>query len=148
MVANTPTDERSGKAESLTVRAIDHVNLRIPLDDTNAAVRFYSDILGFNLENRDRYEAGQKSFFSIRLANESVIHFRPVEDFEPPTEHNFDHVALLIEESIESVKALLAAHDIDVEREGKPLGATGTAPAIYVRDPFGYLLEIKERGDD
>lgn len=146
MTPNTPTDERSGKTSSLTVRAIDHVNLRIPLDEIDTAIRFYGEILGFDLENRDRYETGQKSFFSIRLADESVIHLRPVDDFEPPTEHNFDHVALLIEESIEDVQSLLAAHDIAIEREGKPLGATGTAPAIYVRDPFGYLLEIKERG--
>jgi hypothetical protein len=28
---------------------------------------------------------------------------------------------------------------------GSPLGATGEAPAVYIRDPFGYRVELKAR---
>ena len=132
----------------MNVQAIDHVNLKIPKTGIDAAIAFYHDILEFDVENRDLYEAGEKGFFSIRLADESVIHLRPITEFEAPTGGSFDHVALRIEESIDDIKAQFTAHDIDIERESNPLGATGTAPAIYVRDPFGYLLEIKETGDD
>lgn len=128
----------------MKVQAIDHVNLKIPEDEIDAVITFYHDVLGFDVENRDLYEAGRKSFFSIRLADESVIHFRPTTEFEAPTGDSFDHVALRIEESIDDIKAQFSAHDIDIERESTPLGATGTAPAIYVRDPSGYLIEIKE----
>ena len=130
----------------MNVQAIDHLNLKIPEDEIDTVIAFYHDILGFDIENRDLYEAGEKGFFSIRLANENVIHLRPTTEFEAPTGGSFDHVALRIKESIDDIKAQFTAHDI--ERESNPLGATGTAPAIYVRDPSGYLLEIKETGDD
>jgi catechol 2,3-dioxygenase-like lactoylglutathione lyase family enzyme len=129
-------------------QAIDHINLKIPEDEIDTVITFYHDVLGFDIENRDLYEAGRKSFFSIRLADDSVIHLRPTTEFEAPTGDSFDHVAFRIEESIDDIKAQFTGHDIDIERESKPLGATGTAPAIYVRDPSGYLLEIKETGDN
>ncbi|WP_231189593.1 VOC family protein [Haladaptatus sp. DYF46] len=132
----------------MNVHAIDHVNLKIPKNGIDATTTFYHDVLEFDVENRDRYEAGEKGFFSIRLTDESVIHLRPVTDFKPPSGNSFDHVAFHIEGSIDDIKARLTAHDIDIERESNPLGATGTAPAIYVRDPSGYLLEIKETGDN
>lgn len=140
MAPNDSTPEQL----SVTVQTIDHVNLKIPANGIETAIAFYRDIFGFKVENLDLYESGQKSFFSIRLANENVIHFRPVEDFEPPSGNNFDHTAILIEESIDDVKDLLSSNSIDIENESNPLGATGTAPAVYVKDPFGYLLEIKE----
>lgn len=128
----------------MNVKAIDHVNLRIPVDDLSAAVQFYGDALGFEAENLDLYERGEKSFFSFRLSETSVIHVRPVDDFEPPSGHNYDHVALLVEESISEVKDRLVDAVVEIESELEPLGATGVAPAVYVRDPFGYLIEIKE----
>ncbi|MFC6964562.1 VOC family protein [Halocatena marina] len=63
------------------------------------------------------------------------------------TGNSFDHVALHDEESTDDIKARFTAHDIDLERESNPFGATDTAPVIYVRDPSGYLLEIKETGE-
>ncbi len=132
----------------MNVQAIDHVNLNIPEDGIDAVITFYHDILGFDIENRDLYEAGQRSFFSVRLADGSVLHLRPTLEFESPTGDSFDHVALRIEESIDDIKARFTSHDIDIEQESNPLGATGTAPAIYVRDPSGYLLEIKETGNN
>ena len=132
----------------MNIQAIDHVNLKIPEGGMDTVITFYHDVLGLDIENRDLYEAGKKSFFSIRLADESVIHLRPVTDFEVPTGDSFDHVALRIEESIDDIKERFTANDIDIERESIPLGATGTAPAIYVRDPSGYLLEIKEAEDN
>jgi hypothetical protein len=32
----------------------------------------------------------------------------------------------------------------EVLRQSTPLGTQGRAPAIYVQDPFGYVIEIKE----
>lgn len=128
----------------MNVQAIDHVNLRIPEDRIDAAIEFYNGILGFEMENRVLFESGEKSFFSFRLTDTSVVHVRPVDDFERPSGHSYDHVALLVNESVKDVKRQLVNAGVEIERGLEPLGATGVAPAVYVKDPFGYLIEIKE----
>lgn len=128
-------------------RAIDHVNLRIPEEGVAAALEFYRDVLGFEPENLDAYRAGDRRSFSVRLGPSAVIHFRPVDSFDEPIGENFDHVAIVVEATVAEVTAQLGEADIEIEREGSPLGATGRHPAVYVRDPFGYLLELKQARD-
>lgn len=127
------------------VRTIDHVNLRIPADGLADARDFYADALGFELAGVDRFEAGEKPFFDVRLAPEHVIHLWPTDEFDAPGATNYDHVALVVDEDIESVRETLDDAGVAVERElDSPLGATGEAGAVYVRDPFGYRVELKE----
>jgi catechol 2,3-dioxygenase-like lactoylglutathione lyase family enzyme len=129
----------------VNVRTIDHLNLRIPADGVADALAFYRDALGFGVEGLDRYEAGDKPFFDVRLAPAHVLHLWPTDEFDAPEATNYDHVALVVEEGIDAVEATLADADVDVERRLEaPLGATGEAPAVYVRDPFGYRVELKE----
>ena len=129
----------------MDVRTIDHVNLRISADGLADARAFYADGLGFELEGVDRFEAGEKPFFDVRLAPEHVIHLWPTDEFDPPTATNYDHVALVVEADVETTTAALADAGIEVERTlDGPLGATGEAGAVYVRDPFGYRVELKE----
>jgi len=127
----------------MEVSAIDHVNIRIPADGVDEAVAFYRDGLGFEPENLDRYRDGERTLFSVRLNEESIIHIRPVESFTPPDGEGFDHFAIVVNDPIEAVRDRLDDADIPIERDGNPLGATGRAPAVYVRDPFGYLIELK-----
>lgn len=127
----------------MDVEAIDHVNLHIPEDGVDEAVRFYGDAMGFDIENMDLYEAGEKPFFSVRLAPTHVVHVQPDAEFEPPTASNYDHLALTVADDVESLRADLDAAGVEVDRELEPLGATGTNPAVYVTDPFGYTLELK-----
>lgn len=124
---------------------IDHVNLRVPADGADDAREFYGERLGFGIEDGP-YEAGEKPFFDVRLAPAAVLHLWPTEEFEPPTATNYNHVAVVVEESIEAVEAELDAAGVEVEKSlDAPLGATGEAPAVYVRDPFGYRVELKAR---
>jgi catechol 2,3-dioxygenase-like lactoylglutathione lyase family enzyme len=127
----------------MDVAAIDHVNLTIPADGVERAVEFYGSTLGFDVENRDLYEADEKPFVPVRLAPDAVIHLAPDEAFEPPSGSGFDHVALVLEASITEIRLWLDAAGVEIERSLEPLGATGTAPAVYVRDPFGYVIELK-----
>jgi len=125
-------------------RHLDHANLTIPADRVDDAVAFYRDALGFELEDLDAYRAGDRPIFSVRLSATSLLHVSPSESFEPPRETNFDHVAIVVEESIDAIERELTDAGIEIEREPRALkGATGTAPAVYVRDPFGYRVEIK-----
>lgn len=131
----------------MDVEAIDHVNLRIPKEGgLQRATEFYVDVLGFTVEGLDKYP-DEKPFFSVRLSEGSVIHLWPTDEFEEPhRRENYDHVAIRLAEDIEDVKARLDAGDVAVEQELEPLGATGVAPAVYVRDPFGYRVELKASG--
>ena len=129
----------------MNVRTIDHVTLRIPADGLADARRFYADGLGLSLEGVDRFEAGDKPFFDVRLAPEHVIHLWPTEEFDPPGATNYDHVALVVEEDVETLQSALGDAGIEIEQElHDALGATGEADAVYVRDPFGYRVELKE----
>lgn len=123
---------------------LDHVNLTIPDDGVDEAVTFYRDTLGFELEDLEAFRAGERPIFSIRLSPTSLIHVGTSDSFEPPAERNFDHVAIVVEESIDAIETELDEAGVEIERAARELkGATGTAPAVYVRDPFGYRIEIK-----
>ena len=122
---------------------LDHVTIRVPEDRIDEVVAFYGDTLGFGIEDLDAYRAGERPIFAVRLSETSIVHVRPSETFERPTDGNYDHFAVVVEASIDEVKATLDAAGVPVERELTPTGATGTAPAVYVRDPFGYQVELK-----
>jgi len=129
----------------MRARHIDHVNLRIPADGVDDAREFYGEDLGFGIEDA-LYAADEKPFFDVRLSATAVIHLWPTEEFEPPTATNYDHVAVVVEESAETIEAELAEAGVEVEKTlDSPLGATGEAGAVYVRDPFGYRVELKAR---
>ncbi|WP_254533108.1 VOC family protein [Natrinema gelatinilyticum] len=123
--------------------SIDHVNIRIPSSRVDEAIEFYRDGLGFEPENLDAYRDGDRTIFSFRLSDRCLVHVRPVESFTPPDGNGFDHFAIVVDEPIDEVEQRLSDANIEIERVGNPLGATGRAPAVYVRDPFGYLIEIK-----
>ncbi|MFB6085228.1 MAG: VOC family protein [Halodesulfurarchaeum sp.] len=125
--------------------ALDHLNLKIPPDGRDRALEFYEDILGFEPDRLEEFSSGEISFFAIRLTGETVLHLWPDPEFERPSGRNYDHVSIHLEESIESIRATLADAGVEVEDDREVLGAGGTARAVYVRDPFGYLVELKAR---
>ncbi|MFB6096350.1 MAG: VOC family protein [Haloferacaceae archaeon] len=126
-------------------RHIDHVNLQIPADGAAAARDFYGETLGFGIEDT-LYEAGEKSFFDVRLSATAVIHLWPSEAFEPPSGTNFNHVCVVVEEDQAEVVQRLEADGVEIDKQSdSPRGATGEAPSVYVTDPFGYQLELKTR---
>lgn len=128
----------------MNVTAIDHVNFRIPEDGIETALKFYTDRLGFQIEGLDAFRSGDQSFFDVRLAPAHVLHLWPTDAFDPPEGTNFDHVALLVEESIDELETTLNEADVEIiNRLNAPLGATGHAPAVYLKDPFGYQIELK-----
>lgn len=129
--------------------SIDHVNIQIPRDQIDEAVDFYREGLGFATENLEAYREGDRPLFSFRLSETSVIHVRPINpgEFEPPARTNYDHFAIVLDADIDEIRGVLDDADIDVRRSSTPLGATGRNPAVYVDDPFGYVMELKARRD-
>lgn len=131
--------------QHVNARHIDHVNLRIPAKSVDISKTFYGEKLGFGIEDT-LYEAGKKPFFDARLSSTAVIHLWPSDDFEAPTSTNFNHVCIVVEEAIEAIKSCLNDAGVEIDDElDSPRGATGEAPSVYVIDPFGYRIELKER---
>ena len=129
----------------MDARAIDHATLHVPADGLADAAAFYRDALGFDLEGVERFEADETPFFDVRLTSEHLLHLWPTEEFTEPDGTGYDHLALVVEGNIDGIEAPLADAGIEVERRlENPLGATGRAPAVYVRDPFGYRVELKQ----
>jgi catechol 2,3-dioxygenase-like lactoylglutathione lyase family enzyme len=134
--------------------AMDHVNLRYPEGELETALEFYCEKLGFEAELVGYDEDGEPyvdhpSHFSIRFGDNCLVHMTPESDptiinrYQDASRTGFDHVSLLFDEPIEEIKARLEAADVEIHREFEPSGATGTAPAVFVLDPFGYMLELK-----
>jgi catechol 2,3-dioxygenase-like lactoylglutathione lyase family enzyme len=133
----------------MELTAIDHLNLRIPEDGPESAVEFYGGRLGLEIEGPGEFETAEKPFFDARIAPESVVHRWPTASFvEPTTDENYDHVAFYVDAGIETLVEELERVGVGIERRNDaPRGARGTAPAVYVRDPFGYRVELKTRED-
>lgn len=138
--------------------AIDHVNFRFPEDRLEEMVEFYCGALGFEPELLGRDEDGEPfvdhpSHFSVRIADGCLIHLTPSADpdvvnrYTDEARTGFDHVSIVVDEPIEEVRRRLEAADVEVHRDFEPGGATGVAPAVFVVDPAGYMLELKEDPD-
>lgn len=122
---------------------IDHVNIRVPEDMVEEALTFYRDVLGLETMRLEEYKSGKRTSFFFRISGESVINIRPKKSFKRPTGKNFDHFCIVVNDEIGEVKSTLEENGIEIIREGNPLGAKDRSSGIYVKDPFGYKIEIK-----
>jgi catechol 2,3-dioxygenase-like lactoylglutathione lyase family enzyme len=140
-------DSTDRPAEPLAeVADLDHVALSVA--DLEASLRFYRDLLGMEVRDRERYEAGEVPYVAV-VAGGRHLHLVPTDD---PVTVDGDHVCLLVRsaevdsgDEIESLLSDLRAAGVTVE-EGEPhdrYGAYGRAPAAYVRDPDGRRVELK-----
>lgn len=123
---------------------IDHINIRIPEKEVEKALNFYTDVLGLEPWKLEAYRNDERTSFFFRIGEEGLLNIRPVENFERPEGSNLDHFCIVMETDISKLRKSLEDKGFKVLREGKPLGTQGRAPAVYVEDPFGYVLELKE----
>ena len=134
----------------MDVDGIDHVNLHVPDDRIDDAVAFYEGVLGWEAETLDAYRADETSLLTFRMADDCVLHTLPVDPaaFDPPDDGGYDHCAVRVNRSFESLERTLEAHGVELDARGERRGATGVATAAYVYDPFGYRWELKAVGGD
>src|SRR5687768_7101783 len=121
----------------------DHTNWRVK--DVERSLGFYRDVLGLEPFGLDEYERGERPLVSLRVTPGFILHLRPDSTFEASPTGGYDHLALVVEGTNPDA---LAEHlkDASVEIEGRSenvVGARGSGEALYVRDPDGYLIELK-----
>lgn len=130
----------------LQVRELDHVVLNVT--DIRRSLRFYTEVLGLRPERLAEYERGEASFPSLRLTPETII------DLFAPAMHagvdpredasNVNHICLVVEGTIESIRHDLDAAGVAIERGPMPVyGARGIGLSVYVRDPDRNVIELR-----
>lgn len=135
MMEDMESDPRPAATDDPGVRALDHIVL--VSDDVEALVVFYRDVLGMKTIDLEAFRRGDRPFCSVRVDGDTLIDLRPGER----TGENLDHFALVIDADVED---LAASGRFDVV--GGPVelsGARGTGRGIYVRDPAGNTVELR-----
>jgi catechol 2,3-dioxygenase-like lactoylglutathione lyase family enzyme len=130
---------------AIRILGIDHLVLRTR--DVASLIRFYCDVLGCTVEQR-RDDLG---LVHVR-AGRSMIDLVDVNGplglagGAPPGAEgkNLDHFALRVETfDAEAIRARLLEMGASPSDVVQNLGAEGTGPALYVRDPDGNTVELK-----
>mgnify|MGYP000016120155 CR=1 FL=1 len=132
---------------AVTVTGFDHLVLRVR--DVDRSVAFYRDVLGLPIECLDEYRAGTRPFPSARVGAGTLIDLVPDPTYDPDAAQRvagFLHLCLRIGDRLDAVLSALRTHGVELVEETPMvrLGATGYARALYVRDPDGYVVELKE----
>jgi catechol 2,3-dioxygenase-like lactoylglutathione lyase family enzyme len=150
MTATEPRPDRAsseaGAAPLLRARALDHVNLHVR--DADAALQFYTDILGLAEESVDRDEQGRATFVVLRAGPQQVFLMRRPQ-YQAPGERNqrgLNHICVEIEPADpQQLLADLRARGVtlrsDIVRRQSERGPT---LSIYVEDLDGHGVEIKQ----
>lgn len=127
----------------MRIIASDHTNWRV--GDLEASLSFYRDILGLEPFGLEEYRRGERTLVSLRVTQDFILHLTPDPEFERRPTGGYDHLALVVEDAKpdELAKHLREA-GVEVERQFESIiGARGEGPALYVRDPDGYRIELK-----
>jgi glyoxylase I family protein len=122
------------------VVTLDHLILKV--NDREASVRFYTEVMGFADEGEDG------PFSVIRVSPDTTLQLAPWGT------HGGDHLAFALspEEFAAAFDRLRAAnvpygdsfHDVgNMQGPGEEAGARGLGPTLYLFDPNGHLVELR-----
>ena len=123
---------------AIEVAGIDHVVINVA--DAERAMRWYQKHLGFEPERYGEWLSGKAPFLSMRVNELTVIDLLEADR----SGENVDHISFCITGSLED----LATEDVEIVREFESVyGAMGWGPALYIRDPDGNVIELKQYSD-
>jgi catechol 2,3-dioxygenase-like lactoylglutathione lyase family enzyme len=127
----------------LRVTAPDHTNWRVR--DLEASLSFYRDVLGLEPFGLEEYRRGERSLVSLRITESFILHLTPDTGFERGPTGGYDHLALVVEGTQpDELAKRLQRMGVEVEKQLESIiGARGEGPALYIRDPDGYRIELK-----
>ena len=131
-------------ASVIRVRSLDHLVLRVR--DVDSSLRFYRDVLGCGVEGEPEFRRGDRPFLSLR-AGDQLLDLVPDAAYDHGrSDGGLLHFCVTVEGDFTgAVQSLRDAgvpliHDQPVVRGG----ARGNGLSIYVTDPDGYIVEVKE----
>ena len=127
----------------MRIAGADHTNWRVR--DLDASLSFYRDVLGLEPFGLEDYHRGERPLVSLRITEDFILHLTPDPEFERVPTGGYDHLALVIEGAEpDELAERLRKRGVEVERQFESIiGARGEGPALYIRDPDGYRIELK-----
>ncbi len=130
----------------ISVLGLDHLNLRVA--DLERALSFYGGVLGMREVRRNSRADGSVSLVALRAGN-CVVFLQPSPGYAPPADDKdsgLDHYSLEIEaHDPEALAVHLRAHGVPIATgPAKRWGGHGDGTSIYVRDPDGHEVELKQ----
>ena len=127
---------------------MDHIVLDV--EDDEAMLAFYTDVLQLAPERVEEYRAGAVPFPSVRLNASTIIdlfprQLWPANGATGQRQGNLNHFCIsLSRETWQELVQRLAANRIAIEQGPVARwGAHGTGTSIYFRDPEGNLIEAR-----
>ena len=132
-----------GLTRKMKITDADHTNWRVK--DVERSLGFYRDVLGLEPFGLEAFERGEHPLVSLRVTPGFILHLRPDPTFEADSTGGYDHLALVVEgTSLDALAEYLTDAGVEIERTSENvIGARGPGEALYVRDPDGYLIELK-----
>src|SRR5688572_15629291 len=118
---------------------IQHVNVNV--EDLDAAIAFYRDVLGLPLD--DTPDQGFRSQF-FRIGAMQQIHMNEMHD----ARQFRGHFCLVVPDFMGVYRRSKAAGVIDLRAWGKVRQLPSGKMQMFVRDPFGNLIEIANTSDE
>lgn len=127
----------------MKVVGADHTNFRVK--NLDASLNFYRDILGLEPFGLEEYHRGERPIVSLRVTEQFILHLTPDPEFGRGSTGGYDHLALVVEDAEpDELAEQLRKSGVEVEKQFESIsGALGEGPALYVRDPDGYRVELK-----
>jgi len=140
------------------IHGIDHTAISVP--DLAAALTFYCEVLGFELESQSGWPVGAKRVDSlvgladsasqvamVRLGETRLEIFQyesPAPSPRDPSfrvcDHGITHFCLSVSQIEEEYARLV---EVGIDFNAPPVDV-GTSVCAYGRDPFGNVIELKE----
>ena len=129
-----------------SVLGLDHLNLRVA--DLERSLAFYGGVLGMREVKRNTRADSSVSLLALRAGN-CVVFLQPSPGYTPPADDKdsgLDHYSLEIEAYDPTALAdYLRGKGVEiVTGPAKRWGGHGDGTSIYVRDPDGHEVELKQ----
>ena len=127
----------------MKVVGADHTNFRVK--DLDASLGFHRDVLGLEPFGLEEYRRDDSPIVSLRVTEHFILHLAPDSEFERGSTVGFDHLALVVEDAEpDELAEHLRKTGVEVEQQFDSVtGARGEGPALFIRDPNGYRIELK-----
>jgi lactoylglutathione lyase len=127
----------------MKITGADHTNWRV--NDLERSLRFYRDVLGLEPFGLEEYHREKGPIVSLKVTPTFILHLAPDPSFEPGRTGGYAHLALVVEGTdMGALAEYLRTSGVEVERRAEGVvGVRGEGKALYVRDPDGYLIELK-----